>query len=79
MENHILTKPTLMTHKKLIKTLYMNLIMEVIEYVSNDLKLTQKDKNKLRCEILKYKNIEKILKLNTTKKIRNSLIKFKEK
>ena len=69
-----MNQPTLITHKKLIGEIYTKLIKIIINYISSLFLLDDNQKRDLKNFIFKQENIEKILIINTPKKIRNSLI-----
>ena len=69
-----ITQPTLMTHKKMIGGIYMEVINQTLEHLNTDFNLDKKEAKALRDFIHENKNLEKILAKNTPKKIRNSLI-----
>ena len=72
-----ITKPGLITHKKLIGNIYNHLIQETIEHIVNDLELPDQVVEKLNKYIYKNDNLEKVMKINTPKNIRNKLVKHK--
>ena len=77
-ENHKITKPSLITHKKLIGNIYLVLINETINFLCNELKMSQKELNKLYNHIYKTENLDKILKMNSVKNMRNKLVNKKQ-
>ena len=78
-ENHKITKPSLITHKKIIGNIYLVLINETINFLGNELKMSQKELNKLCNHIYKTENLDKILKMNSVKNMRNKLVNKKSK
>ena len=78
-ENYKITKPSLITHKKLIGNIYHVLINETINFLGNELKMSQKELNKLSNHIYKTENLDKILKMNSVKNMRNKLVNKKPK
>ena len=77
-ENHKITKPSLITHKKLIGNIYLVLINETINFLCNELKMSQKELNKLYNHIYKTENLDKNLKMNSVKNMRNKLVNKKQ-
>jgi hypothetical protein len=74
-----ITQPTLMTHKKMIGSIYMGVVNQTLEYLTQDFNLDKEGSKALKDFIHETKNLEKILAKNTPKKIRNSLINKGEK
>lgn len=72
--NNSVKQPTFITHKKLIGNLYLILIDNIINYFCSSFNINNDIKLELIHFIYKKENLDKILKINTTKKLRNSLI-----
>lgn len=72
MNNKKIIKPSLSTHKKIIGNIFYIFIEKIVIDLSQELKLTEKEKNELIDFIMT--NSEKLFNYKTFNKFRNTLL-----
>ena len=77
MNNKKIQQPTLVTQRKVMYNINLDIINETLEFINNDLKLDDEYKVLLKSHIFEDENLSRILINNTYKNNRNKLVNYK--